>query len=264
MREILDKPSLESAMAKAGFLGRLHFLDKTESTNSHSMRLLANGASAPFATVAAEQTAGRGRLSRKWFSEKDSTLCISVAVELPNIAELVQSFTVRAGIEICESLCARFGSKIFLKWPNDIYSERGGKIGGMLTGLFLSKDGRKIAVFGVGLNCLPRLNDSEIPADVRNSMENLAGVSRKNVGLSEAAAIVAKAAETAAAQTSTNGTAERYAKIDWLKGKKINLDVGDKTLSGIAEGVDDWGRIGLSAEGCPASYFAAIEAILKK
>lgn len=71
-------------------------------------------------------------------------------------------------------------------------------------------------------------------------MENLAGVSRKNVGLSEAAAIVAKAAETAAAQTSTNGTAERYAKIDWLKGKKINLDVGDKTLSGIAEGVDDW------------------------
>ena len=111
-------------------------LDEAGSTNTVSIDKLKSGElSPPFALIAKKQSAGHGRLGRRWFSAEGATLCVSVAVPVDPSAKSIESFTVRAGVSICEKLSNDFSADIFLKWPNDIYSSEGKKIAGMLAEL---------------------------------------------------------------------------------------------------------------------------------
>ena len=79
--------------------------------------------------VAAEQTAGRGRLDRTWHSEAGAGLWFSVLVDLvgcdsPTWLPLV------AGLAVFEA-CTKLGVEVELKWPNDITAS-GAKLGGIL------------------------------------------------------------------------------------------------------------------------------------
>ena len=82
----------------------------------------------PFAVVALRQSAGRGRLGRRWFSKEGASLAMSVCVELAKSADVMESFTVRAGLGVCEELRKLCGAELFVKWPNDIYSRGGMKV----------------------------------------------------------------------------------------------------------------------------------------
>ena len=72
-----------------------------DSTNSEGLRLLrSKSARPPFAVAALRQSAGRGRLGRRWFSKEGASLAMSVCVELAKSAEVMESFTVRAGLGV--------------------------------------------------------------------------------------------------------------------------------------------------------------------
>ena len=257
MSDTLEKSKLKVALENAGFDGVLHFFDATQSTNDDAMRMLRDGERPPFVVVAKTQTRGRGRLDRRWYSDAASTLCVSVALELPRDAGLVSSFTVACGVELCSAFERAFGSELFLKWPNDLYSKRGGKIGGMLTELYVG-GGARSAVFGAGINCFSGSLDA--PEDVRASMDSLESVSRDEVSMSVACGIVAASALRAAERTTPEGLSRGYSRFDWLRGRRMRLDVGGRVIGGVACGVDDFGRIGISENGEPPKFYAAVEA----
>ena len=123
------------------------------STNSEGVRILKAGRRAPFAVIALNQTSGRGRLARKWFSKMGASVALSVCVEIGRTAEEMESFTVRAGLGVCFELKKLCGAELFLKWPNDIYW-KDKKICGILIeneleGAYLL---RCIAGIGVNIN----------------------------------------------------------------------------------------------------------------
>lgn len=126
----------------------LHY-DRIGSTNDEARRLAAEGA--PHGTVvhADEQTAGRGRLARNWYSPPGN-LYVSVLLRLDHpparLAEL--SFvTALAVTEAVEALVPE-RAHVLVKWPNDVLVD-GGKIAGILIE---HADG--VTVIGVGLNVL--------------------------------------------------------------------------------------------------------------
>jgi len=86
--------------------------------------------------VAEEQTAGRGRLDRRWEAPPGSALLASFVVAAHRLA------SVAAGVAAAEAC----GPPVRLKWPNDLLLE-GRKVGGILV------EGRsERAVIGVGIN----------------------------------------------------------------------------------------------------------------
>lgn len=138
--------------------------DSIGSTNDEAIRLAREGA--PHGTVvhADEQTAGRGRLSRRW-SSPPGNLYLSIVlrpdVPLARIAEL--GFVAALAVaDAVDSLLPR-QLHATLKWPNDVLV-RDGKIAGILLE---QVDGA--LVLGIGVNVL------EAPSGVSYQVSTIVG-----------------------------------------------------------------------------------------
>jgi BirA family biotin operon repressor/biotin-[acetyl-CoA-carboxylase] ligase len=108
--------------------------------------LTSSRVSLPVAVVAAVQTEGVGSRNNSWVS-KEGNLFLSFALPLSLLpkdlklasASIYYSYILKETLE-------ELGSKVFLKWPNDLYIGNE-KIGGMITNVV-----GDILVCGVGLN----------------------------------------------------------------------------------------------------------------
>jgi BirA family transcriptional regulator, biotin operon repressor / biotin---[acetyl-CoA-carboxylase] ligase len=141
------------------------YLDETDSTMNLALRILNNNFSSfdetTYGLVMADaQTCGRGRLNRIWYSSKDNfqgTITVATSTPLLNLNGL----SLVVGTLIAETL-AHFGAEPCLKWPNDILTLEGKKVGGVLIEV-KSYDTLNVLLIGIGLN----LNSS--PSDLPNS-----------------------------------------------------------------------------------------------
>lgn len=251
-----------SAFSDTKKCGEIFWLDSIDSTNTYALKLLSEGTQAPFVVVAREQNAGKGRLSRKWYAEPDATLCMSVAVPMSDDPNLLRSFTVRVATEICSVLEKELLTRLFIKWPNDIYSEQGKKIAGMLTELKIEKN-KKTIILGIGINCFKPKGD--IDSSIAETMGVLEDVVKRDFLMCEIAKIVASAIVNTSKEISIENVASNFSKYDWLKGKEIQVDTGGAVVSGFASGIVDSGELLVNLETGETRPIAALEAsILKK
>lgn len=126
----------------------LIILPQVDSTNTYAKN---NFADLPDGCVVAaiEQTAGRGRLGRKWFSAPGASLTASAVlknVTMPFHAGVIVGL---AGLELIREYLPE--SFIFFKWPNDIYI-RECKISGILSEGILENGRISGVVCGIGIN----------------------------------------------------------------------------------------------------------------
>jgi BirA family biotin operon repressor/biotin-[acetyl-CoA-carboxylase] ligase len=114
----------------------------------------------PQLLVATHQTAGRGRLGRRWHSTPGASLTFSLALPLERADWSGLSLAV--GLAVVEALDPG-GTLLGLKWPNDLMLRSpadgpehdlhplGRKLGGILIES-VSVGARRVAVIGVGIN----------------------------------------------------------------------------------------------------------------
>ena len=172
-------------------------------------------------------------------------MCVSVAVPVDPSAKSIESFTVRAGVSICEKLSNDFSADIFLKWPNDIYSSEGKKIAGMLAELILGGNGSPhVIVFGVGINYdLSILEAKDIPEDIIGTVADIKSVSRADFTINELAAAVIGSVLRASRTLAEPDLIRNFGRFDWLKGKEVSFSVLGMSENGVARGVDESGRL---------------------
>lgn len=125
-----------------------HF-DELDSTNTYvknNYERLANHS----VVTASVQTAGRGRMDRKFISDEGG-LYFSLLLKdthlqfLPNLTQLM-------ALAVCKTLQG-LGANAFIKWPNDVYAD-GKKICGMLSEAVATTQGPQALIIGVGVNVL--------------------------------------------------------------------------------------------------------------
>jgi BirA family biotin operon repressor/biotin-[acetyl-CoA-carboxylase] ligase len=128
---------------------RIIVYDSVESTNAVAMAAAADGAAGGTLFVADEQTAGKGRKGRAWFSAKGKSLTFSLllrpAGRTEGLTALLALAVVRALDDSLEGLA--------IKWPNDVFLN-GKKLGGILAE---SKDDS--VVIGLGLDVNEKAED---------------------------------------------------------------------------------------------------------
>jgi BirA family biotin operon repressor/biotin-[acetyl-CoA-carboxylase] ligase len=110
----------------------------------------------PCLLVAEHQTGGRGRMGRRWHSQRGASLTFSLALPLQRADWSGLSLVV--GIALAEALepaPAAEGPRIGLKWPNDLWLVDAGGAGRKLGGILvetLAVGPQRMAVVGIGLN----------------------------------------------------------------------------------------------------------------
>jgi BirA family biotin operon repressor/biotin-[acetyl-CoA-carboxylase] ligase len=121
------------------------------STNDVAHERAAAGAFDGLLVIADEQTAGRGRIDRRWWSPPGSSLLMSLLLRPALPPDRAGELTMCLGLAAVEGIEAATGLRPALKWPNDLLLD-GRKLGGMLTELRLDGERLAYAVLGLGVN----------------------------------------------------------------------------------------------------------------
>ncbi len=139
---------------------KIEIFDKINSTNTY-LKIKASNEDVPEATVviANEQTAGRGRVGRTFFSPKNSGIYISMLLK-PNIkAYEGWKITSMAGVALVKTVEEFCKKQCKIKWVNDIFLN-GKKVSGILTegSLSMENGGFSYVVLGIGINIFKPTN----------------------------------------------------------------------------------------------------------
>lgn len=131
------------------------FFERIGSTNDEALRWAAEGAADLSLVIADEQTAGRGRSGRRWYTPPGAALAVSVVLR-PRPAERIwpARLTALGALALYQTLRALIPSPPLapaLKWPNDILLN-GKKVAGVLVEALWEGEEPLAFVLGMGVN----------------------------------------------------------------------------------------------------------------
>jgi BirA family biotin operon repressor/biotin-[acetyl-CoA-carboxylase] ligase len=148
----MNQQELKKSLSKLR-LGDIKYYESIGSTNDEALAWAANDTPDLSLVVADEQTAGRGRLDRKWFTPKDTALAFSLLLR-PTAEEktLLTRIVGLAALAVADSLRKR-ALNAQIKWPNDVLIN-GKKVCGILIESVWSGEDVDCVVTGIGINVL--------------------------------------------------------------------------------------------------------------
>jgi BirA family biotin operon repressor/biotin-[acetyl-CoA-carboxylase] ligase len=135
--------------------------DAIDSTNLEAIRQAKAGAPEGLCIVAKEQTAGRGRLERRWESPKGAGLYVSILLRPQLDLNVWPLITLMSALAVLDALARVCDLCADIKWPNDICIGLR-KLCGILAETIETKSGMA-AIVGMGINLK---NDQSLPPDV--------------------------------------------------------------------------------------------------
>lgn len=146
-------------------------LKEIDSTNTYLKSAAEKGEKDGAVVIAENQTAGRGRLGRRFYSDKGGLyMSILIRPDMPTERSLfITTGTAVAVSRAIEKVC---GKKVGIKWVNDIFTH-GKKVCGILTeGASDFETGRlQYAVVGIGINVTePKNKFNEEIADIATAI----------------------------------------------------------------------------------------------
>ncbi|MDP1732828.1 MAG: biotin--[acetyl-CoA-carboxylase] ligase [Sulfuritalea sp.] len=143
--------TIAAIAAKLGAAARrfdIDVLPSCDSTNAVLLGRAEKGAPSGTVIITEEQTAGRGRRGRTWFSSPGDSLTFSLLWRFaPGTAPAGLSLAV--GVAVARAMSKIGAGDAALKWPNDILRD-GRKLGGILVELVPGAP--HAAVIGIGIN----------------------------------------------------------------------------------------------------------------
>lgn len=135
----------------------LRWLPETDSTNLQAAGWARQGAAHGSLVVAGFQTAGRGRLDRRWLAPAGSSLLFSVILRPSWPVHRWGLLALAAGVATCRAL-EELAVPAAVKWPNDVLLD-GRKVAGILA-----ESAQGVVILGVGVNVGQRSFPEEISA----------------------------------------------------------------------------------------------------
>lgn len=132
---------------------RIHVFKTVESTNLTAKKMALDGAPAGTVVIAEEQTKGRGRMGRSFYSPPDGGIYMSFILKPRfDVAKSVL-ITTAASVAVCKAIEKVTGISCRIKWVNDVYLGDK-KICGILTEAVTDFESGQIdyIVCGIGIN----------------------------------------------------------------------------------------------------------------
>ncbi len=244
-RPPLDQRALSRAFAHDPIWRDIRVVDATGSTNADVAALARENKPEGVVLVAEHQTAGRGRLNRRWVAPARSGLSFSMllrpGVELNrwSLIPLVVGVGVARGVaRVCDI-------GVTLKWPNDLLvGER--KLGGILSERVepTDREQRPAAVVGVGLNVT--LREPELPVPTATSLA-LAGAEtsdRDTILRAVLRGVGTQYAQWMEADGDSESVLPAYRELCGTLGQRVRAELpAGETVEGVAVDVRDDGAL---------------------
>jgi len=148
----MNETKLESYLSDLP-LGAFRYYETLGSTNDEALAWASQGTPDFSLILADEQTSGRGRMERKWFTPPRSALAMSLILRPTTIERAHPARTTGLlALSLAESLL-KLGLDPKIKWPNDVLLN-GRKVAGILVETTWLGEELDAMVLGMGVNVL--------------------------------------------------------------------------------------------------------------
>ncbi|NUK31291.1 biotin--[acetyl-CoA-carboxylase] ligase [Parageobacillus sp. VR-IP] len=226
----------------------VHFVEEVDSTQKIALRLAYDGAKEGTLVIAEQQTAGRGRMDRKWFSPKGTGIWMSLILRPPIPPQKAPQLTLLTAVAVCQAIQQVTGLVPDIKWPNDILLN-GKKCVGILTELQADPDRVHSVIIGIGVNVNQTIE--QFPEDIRTVATSLAMEKGERIKRAHLVQEILLQLERLYHQYLRHGF--RPIKLLWEGyavsiGKKITAHTLNGSIKGTALGITDEGLLMLEDE----------------
>jgi len=237
------------------FSGNIHHVLQADSTNSVAMRGAILSGQHPEETpegavfLAEEQTAGRGRSTHSWYSERGTGIYCSFLLR-PSMAPAEALWlSLIAAVAVQDAVRETTGLASDIRWPNDLLIQEK-KVAGILTEM--SSEGSKVhhAVIGIGVN----VNQPNFPEELQATATSLRQEAGRELSRIDIAAALIRALDREyrallrAISSPIRTPALRFEPImrrvesrsSYSHGKTVHVDE-DGGYNGVTDGLDPRG-----------------------
>lgn len=254
----LGRPPLNVAALRRGLVRErglyrdIEVVQRTGSTNSDlAARAAAGEAEEGAVLIAEEQTAGRGRLDRRWTAPPRSGLFFSVLLKPAGVPVARWGWLpLLTGVAVATGLARAAGVDTALKWPNDLLVTVDGqerKAGGILA----ERAGEDGVVVGVGVNVSLRADELPVPQAGSLALAGAVGTDRDPL-----LRAVLRSLEdwygqwrAASGDPAAGGLLETYTAGCATLGRVVRAELpGDRAVVGEAVALDGDGRLIIATE----------------
>jgi BirA family transcriptional regulator, biotin operon repressor / biotin---[acetyl-CoA-carboxylase] ligase len=220
--------------------------EEIDSTNSYLKERAREGAPEGLVVVADHQTAGRGRLHRRWESPPGANLLVSLLLRPecdPDDLHLCTTAVALAAADACREVA---GVDVSFKWPNDLLVGES-KLAGVLAEVEFAGGTPPGVVVGIGINvawpgppesggtCLKDLSESAQPVDRKVLLDHLLYALAPRREMLDDAQGRRVLADEVRRRCSTLG-------------QRVRVLLADEELTGVAHGIDGSGRLVIETE----------------
>ena len=230
------------------FIGNtIHYFSTVSSTNTEAKRLANEGCPEGTIVLAEEQQAGRGRLSRGWFSPFAQGNWFSLVLRPKFPPQEAPKCTLLAAVAVARAIRA-LGVDCGIKWPNDILYN-GKKLVGILTEMNAEMDAINYVIIGVGINVNTPI--STFPEELRDIATSLSAISGQPVSRPDLLIAVLSELEslyTLASETGFLPIFAEWRKLSVTLGNEVDVFGINRNFSGIALDIDEDGALVVRTE----------------
>ncbi|MDO4732943.1 MAG: biotin--[acetyl-CoA-carboxylase] ligase [Bacillota bacterium] len=208
-----------------------------DSTNTEIKRLLPQYAARPLLLIAEQQSQGRGRQGRSFFSPAGTGLYMSLLIHPGAPMDCALAVTTMASVAAARAIRRLCGREVQIKWVNDLYLE-GKKVCGILTEAISDFESGTVQslIIGIGVNIRTQDFPAEL-AEIGGSLQS-EELSRKQL-----AAEILNQLLPLTANLENHSYLADYRRFSLVLGKDILYYVQGVPHPGLALAIDEQGGL---------------------
>lgn len=241
--EWLDENAIKKALNEEtkNHLTRLDIFETIDSTNTYLLTHAKDYATSGCVCLAEEQTHGRGRQGKNWFSPKGANIYCSVLWKFSSAKVDLSPLSLAIAVMVGRAL-QHYGLAVPLafKWPNDIYAKQR-KLAGILIESVVLKESEFLVVIGIGINT--QLITAHPFAQSVISLEEITSQPIKRNHLVGLVLNALFSGLTTYEQEGFKAFQHEWEQQDMLFESEVAIQVTDRIIQGTACGIDLKGQL---------------------
>ena len=215
--------------------------DSIGSTNDEALRQAKAGAAEGLCIVAKQQTAGRGRHGRRWVSDEDAGLYLSIVLRPELESRFLPLITLMTGVAVHDML-QEFGLSPDIKWVNDVLVQNK-KIAGILAEAAETPTGLAVVV-GIGVN----MTSAGLSDELAATATSIRAETDRTISISDLEQSLTKYLGYFYGILANTGGAtqildEWRKRSTYFSGKHVRVTLGGRTFEGVTDGLEPNGAL---------------------
>ncbi len=232
---------------------RYEYYESVDSTNDRIKERAHENESQGLVISAGTQTAGKGRIGRKWESPTKDSVSTSLLLTPDDISlEAIPTITVVAAMAVRDALSNLYGLEGKIKWPNDIVLG-GKKICGILTEMEMKDNKVWYVVVGIGVN----VHNTQFPEEIAFKATSVDIELQKQSGEKGHRSEITKAIWESFQKyynifiktQDMSGLKEEYERYLANLNERVRIEAQENSYEAIARGIDDRGQLIIEVDG---------------